>query len=99
MLSARARIHVRPIIIAAAYFVIAAATIATTRFGGGVAFIWLANALLVAELSRMGARESVPTVAACFVASCLATSLFGYGPPSAIPLGIINCGESMIGAA
>jgi diguanylate cyclase (GGDEF)-like protein/PAS domain S-box-containing protein len=82
-----------------AYFCAAAVTIGTTRYGGGVAFVWVANAILVAELSRMRPHRWAPTLATCFVASCLATTLFGYGLWGALPFGIVNCMEAVIGAS
>jgi len=44
MKSDRARRIQRVAVIAAGYFLLASATIATTRFGSGVAFLWIANA-------------------------------------------------------
>ena len=87
----------RPILIGLIYFAAAAATIATTRFGGGVAFLWIANAFLVAEL-KLSPRSTWPgSLAACAVASFAATTLFGVGLVGAPALALINVGEAVIG--
>lgn len=81
-----------------AYFTLATLTVATTRFGGGVAFIWVANALLLAELSICRRRQWPAPIVGCFVASVAATSLFGFGVAAAVPLGLINMLEAVFGA-
>ena len=81
-----------------AYFVLASATIATMRYGSGVALVWVANALLLAELSIRGQREWPPVLIACSVASFFATGFFGFGFAAAGPLVVANIGEAIIGA-
>tara|TARA_B100000678_G_scaffold133849_1_gene111802 strand:- start:1239 stop:2936 length:1698 start_codon:yes stop_codon:yes gene_type:complete len=76
----------------------AAAMIATTRFGNGVAFIWIANAWLLAELSITPRRSWTRIILACALASFVATALFGFGIDYALPLALINVGEAMLGA-
>ena len=88
----------RVAVIAAGYFLLASATIVTTRFGSGVAFLWIANAWLLAELSISPRRDWAWPVAACGVASVLATWLYGFGLDFAAPLGLINVSEAVIGA-
>lgn len=81
-----------------AYFVIAAATISLTRFGGGVAYMWVATALLLAALSVRPRRHWTPMLAWCAGASFLATGLFGLGWAAAGPLAAINIAEATLGA-
>lgn len=88
----------RAIAIGAAYFVAASATIMSTRFGGGVAMLWIATAILLAELSLISTKEWTPTLVACGIASFAATSLFGFGAVLALPLVAINLSEAVIGA-
>jgi diguanylate cyclase (GGDEF)-like protein/PAS domain S-box-containing protein len=88
----------RPYLIGLIYFLVAAATIATTRFGGGVAWIWIANAFLVAELQLLPRRQWRGTLIACGIGSFAATWLVGVGPLGALPFALINIAESVIGA-
>ncbi|UVI39924.1 sensor domain-containing diguanylate cyclase [Qipengyuania spongiae] len=84
--------------IAIGYFLLASATIATTRFGNGVAFIWIANAWLLAELSITTRRDWAFPIMACALASTVATTLFGFGLHYALPLAFINMSEAIVGA-
>ncbi|WP_445191560.1 diguanylate cyclase [Sphingomonas sp. Tas61C01] len=81
------------------YFGVATLTIATTRFGGGVAFIWIATALLIGRLSSMPYTRWWPTMIGCGCASMIATGLFGLGPVAAPALAMINIGEAALAAA
>jgi len=87
----------RPFLIGLIYFVVAAATIATTRFGGGVAWIWIANAFLVAELKLLPRRQWRSSLIACGIASFVATTTVGVGLAGALPFALINLAESVIG--
>lgn len=82
-----------------AYFFACALTIKLTRFEGGVAFMWIANGLLTARLTTLMPRNWAAPLAACFVASVLATATLGLGAALAVPLGVVNVGESALGAA
>lgn len=84
--------------IAFAYFVLASATIATMRYGSGVTLVWIANALLLAELSIRSRKDWSTLMLACGFASFCATSFFGFGFAAAAPLVIANIGEATIGA-
>jgi diguanylate cyclase (GGDEF)-like protein/PAS domain S-box-containing protein len=86
------------LLLAGAYFVLSAGTLRLTRFDGGVAFLWVATALLTARLTTLSIRRWPAPIAACFCASALATSLWGFGPALAMPLAAINMVESVIGA-
>lgn len=88
----------RASLIGALYGVATAATILLTRFDGGVAHLWVATALLIAELSITPRRTWWPVLIACGVASALSTGLFGFGWGAALPLALINLGEALIGA-
>ncbi|MEJ7932980.1 diguanylate cyclase [Sphingobium sp. AN558] len=78
------------------YFLTAAGALSVSRFEGGLAFIWGANAFLMAQLmnSRMACWPRMILI--CGIASAVATALFGMGPLAAIPLSIINMAESLI---
>jgi len=77
---------------------VATVTIVLTRFDGGVAHLWVATAVLLAELTIAPRSRWLPTLAACGLASFAATALFGFGLGAAIPLVAINLAEALIGA-
>ncbi|MGA0532437.1 EAL domain-containing protein [Hansschlegelia sp. KR7-227] len=83
---------------ACGYFAAAALTVWLTRFSGGVAFVWIASALLTSHLCLTPRKDWRPALIACGVASAAATSLFGLGPVAAPFLAVINVAESAIGA-
>ncbi|WP_374126330.1 diguanylate cyclase [Sphingomonas sp. 28-62-11] len=89
----------RACLVGIGYFVAATSMIVLTRFEGGVAVLWLATALLVAELMTLSRDRWMPTLLACGIASFMATGLFGFGWVAAAPLVIVNIGEAVIGAA
>ncbi|WP_176473138.1 sensor domain-containing diguanylate cyclase [Sphingomonas lenta] len=82
----------------AAYFVVALATIALTRFGGGVACLWFAGAVQIAGLVVRPRREWPGILLACAAASAVATAWVGVGPVGAVPLALINMLEGVIAA-
>lgn len=88
----------RALAIGVAYFVLASASLLLTRLDGGVAFIWLGNALLLAELDRLGRRSWDATLLTCAVASFAATALFGVGLLAAPAMAAANIFESCLGA-
>lgn len=81
-----------------AYLAAVSGTIALTRFDGGVAFLWIASAILTARLVILPSREWPLPMAVCFLANVVATSAFGLGPALALPLGVANIGEASLGA-
>ncbi|EPR17074.1 diguanylate cyclase [Sphingobium indicum IP26] len=85
-----------PLALGCAYFLMAALALASSRFEGGLAFIWGANALLMAYLltSRAGAWPGALIV--CGVASALSTALWGMGTLAAVPMAVINLLEALI---
>lgn len=82
-----------------AYFLICAGTLRLTRFDGGVAFLWIATALLTARLTLLPIRFWSRPLAVCALASITAASLWGFGVDLAVPLTVINMMEAAIGAA
>ncbi|MFY9352587.1 sensor domain-containing diguanylate cyclase [Sphingobium sp.] len=85
-----------PIAIGIIYFVAACAALAVSRFEGGLAFIWGANAFLMAELLTSRRRHWPRALLACAPASAAATALLGMGPLAAVPMAAINILEALI---
>jgi len=83
-------------IVGVVYFLMASLALICSRFEGGLAFIWAANALLMAELHTSHVTYWRRVIPACGVASAAATSLFGMGPMAAAPMAAINIAESLI---
>lgn len=81
-----------------AYFCAAAVPIALTRLDGGVAFFWIATALLTAKLRTTDSREWVGWLGAAGAASILATGFFGLGWMAAPALMILNLFDAWIAA-
>jgi diguanylate cyclase (GGDEF)-like protein/PAS domain S-box-containing protein len=87
----------RPVMTGLVYFATAMLALQTVRFGGGgLAFIWIANAFLMAELLTTPTRYWWRPITTCAVASAIATALFGMGPQAAVPMAIINLAEALI---
>lgn len=80
------------------YFLIAAATVSTTRFDGGVAFVWVATALLIARLTTLRRSAWPAYLVACGVASFTVTAVFGLGILAAVPLTVVNLAEAVVAA-
>ena len=86
----------RAALLGTGYFIAASAMILLTRFDGGLANLWIATSLLVADLSDADRRRARASMIACGVASVAATSLFGFGFALALPLAVVNVGEAVI---
>lgn len=86
------------LLLGVAYFLLCAGTLRLTRFDGGVAFIWVAAALLTARLTTLPRERWGAPLVICGLASFTATCLWGFGPELALPLALINVLESVIGA-
>ena len=82
----------------AAYLVLAVVAIKLTRFHGGVAFISVASAALLARLLTLRPQHWWPYVAVCAVAAAVATAMVGLGPRAALPMMPMNVGEALIAA-
>ncbi|WP_242125423.1 sensor domain-containing diguanylate cyclase [Sphingobium sp. Sx8-8] len=85
-----------PVLLGVAYFVMAWLALSWSRFDGGLAFIWGANALLMADLLTSKIGHWPRSLLACGVASAVATALFGMGPLVALPMAAINLLEALI---
>ncbi|MFM5950329.1 MAG: diguanylate cyclase [Novosphingobium sp.] len=79
-----------------AYFLSAAAPIAYTRFGGGVALVWVASALLTARLHSAPTKQWPMLLLIAAIGSLLATGLFGLGWYAAGPLAVVNVSEAAL---
>lgn len=88
-----------PVVTAGLYFVMAVLALVSSRFEGGLAFIWSANALLMADLMTSRSSYWWRPILACGVASVVATWFFGMGPTAALPMAIVNLSEALIVAA
>lgn len=81
------------------YFCLAAAATSLTRFDGGVAFIWTANALLLSELMSQPRRRWRGIVAGAYIANFASTALFGVGLSAAPWISLAAVVEPIIGAS
>ena len=81
-----------------AYFAVAALTISLTRYDGGVAFLWIASSLLIADLMTRPRRQWLHSIVPCALASAVATGLFGLGWAAALPFMAINMLEAVLAA-
>lgn len=80
------------------YFIATASVVAWTRFEGGVAFIWIAGAILTARLLLSPVSEWGRYLAVCALGGIATTTLFGFGLAAAIPTTFVNLAEATIGA-
>ncbi|NWK97205.1 sensor domain-containing diguanylate cyclase [Sphingobium lactosutens] len=85
-----------PLMTGCVYFAVASVALLISRFEGGLAFIWGANAFLMAELLTSRTAYWPRAILACALASALATLLFGMGAFAALPMAAINVGEALI---
>ena len=81
-----------------AYGLAAAAALCLTRFDGGVAFLWAANAILIAALVRTGLQRWWAPLLVCGVVGGAMTGLLGLGWAAALPFAAMNLGESVCAA-
>jgi diguanylate cyclase (GGDEF)-like protein/PAS domain S-box-containing protein len=73
------RAAVRSVLIGLLYFAASAAAIRFTRFGGGAACLWIATAILMAELVLRPPRAWAGPTGCAMLAGILASGLFGVG--------------------
>lgn len=83
----------------AVFFVVTSLTIFWTRFNGGLAFVWPGTAISCALFLAIPYRQWPAGALVLIVLSAIATSLFGFGPKLAIPLGVINVFEAAVAAS
>jgi len=81
-----------------AYFVAASLALTLARYEGGVAFLWVACALLIADLLRTPRSRWVYSVVPCMIASGAATSMFGLGWQVAPLFMLLNAAEAVTAA-
>jgi diguanylate cyclase (GGDEF)-like protein/PAS domain S-box-containing protein len=84
--------------LAIGYFAAASVAVGLTRYGGPVAFLWIATPLLIADLMTRPRRQWLASIVPCAVASALATGLFGIGWAAALPFALINVFEAWLAA-
>lgn len=87
---------IAPVATGCVYFVVASLALIWSRFEGGLAFIWCANAFLMAELLTSRTAHWPRAIIACGVASAAATAWVGMGPAAAVPMAAVNIAESLI---
>lgn len=75
----RPQTFVRLAVTGAAYFLASGLAIALTRFEGGAAFLWIANAILLASLTTVGRRHWFALILCCWATGSIATGIFGLG--------------------
>ena len=80
------------------YGLAAAAALWLTRFDSGVAFLWGANAILIAALVRTGLQRWWAPLLVCGVVGGTLTGLLGLGWAAALPFAVVNLGESACAA-
>jgi len=90
--------NVRAIATGFAFFVAAYVSFAFTRFGGGAAYLWIADAVLLASLATTPRRRWGSILVACLVGHLAAAAACGLLRPIAFPVAAISVGEGL-GAA
>jgi diguanylate cyclase (GGDEF)-like protein/PAS domain S-box-containing protein len=85
----------RALLLGVGYFLAVYLAVRFTRFGGGIALIWMATPLLAVDLRYRPEASWPPRIFACWIASALAVSLYGFGPKAAFPMAFINVTEGL----
>lgn len=88
----------QPWLLAATYTLTAAAAVSLTRFGGGVAFLWVAAAILIAALLRTPPRRWREPLLVCGLCSFVVTGTLGLGWVAAGPFVVVNMLEAVTAA-
>lgn len=91
-----ARLSVSAPLIGMMYFALAAISLHFSRFGGGIATIWIATGILAGRLATLPPRQWPRFLVACGVASIVATGLFGLGWIAAPLLAVVNMMEAVL---
>lgn len=87
------------IITGLAFFISAFLAVHYSRLSGGVAMVWVSNAILAARLHALPTRVWATTIVAAGIASFLVTGLFGLGWIAAPFMVAINLFEGVASAA
>lgn len=69
-------------------------SILVSRYGGGIAMVWVGGAVLAGRLVDTRDDMWPATLACCVVTNALATGLIGLGWVAAVPLAIVNVAEA-----
>ncbi|QAY75245.1 PAS domain S-box protein [Sphingosinicella sp. BN140058] len=80
------------------FLALAAATVSSSRVGGGVALMWVAGAYALACLLTRSRRQWAQALGAFAIGSFAATAWFGVGIAGALPMALINIAEPLIAA-
>ena len=86
----------RIVVFSVAFLLISSLTVALTRYGGGLALVWLGSAITAAMLVNLSREYWLRGMITIAGASAVATSLFGFGPKMAPLLAIINTFEGWL---
>ena len=89
---------VRLAVTGVAYFLASGFAISLTRFEGGAAFLWIANAILLASLNTVGRRHWFALILCCSATGSIATGIFGLGWTAAPFISFPLVMEPFIGA-
>src|SRR5687768_3137636 len=81
-----------------AYFALGALALLTTRFDGGLAYLWVANAMLITVLGRRRRRNWAPAIAWASIGAFGSIGLFGAGVVLAPALAVANMVEAGLAA-
>ena len=81
-----------------AYFALATAAMLTSRFDAGLAYLWVANAMLITVLGRRPRHAWMPAILWSAAGSALATGLWGVGWAVAPALAVANMAEAWLAA-
>ena len=84
--------------VAPVYFGLGAIALLTTRFDSGLAYLWVANALLITVLGRRRRRDWPPAIAWAAAGSICATGSLGAGWALAPALALANVAEAVLAA-
>lgn len=84
--------------LAVAYTSAASAAVSLTRFDGGVAFLWIATAILIAALLRTPTHRWREPLLVCGAGSFLVTGTLGLGWVAAGPFLLVNMFEAAAAA-
>lgn len=79
-----------------AYFALASLSLAFSRMDGGLAYVWVATALLTARLRTSAPDQRKQWLVAAGIGSVFATGLRGLGWAGAVPMMIINLAEALL---
>ena len=89
---------IRSVLTGCGYFAASALAVALTRFGGGAAFIWVANAVLLASLGTCRPAQWPGLILLCWSAGVVAAGMWGLGWTASPFIAAANVLEPVIAA-